>query len=167
MHRTLFSLPSLVPMLFLAACGRGPDDGLDQIRVASASLENVDLTSLAVIVGGQGGSGDLVVTDDFGTTHVWPVALAGPELGAALEINIVELGPGDAPFDLSEADPDLTAADLVGRYNGTGAGLTVGIGVDDHSLQNRNGVKLDKGYFAVGIAFFVGFEWLNVRIADD
>jgi hypothetical protein len=152
-----------VPALAILAGCRGPDKALDDLLVTDAWLEDVELGSVAAIVGGQDGSGTLVVVDDAGSTHVFPVQLGGATFGVIFEGVAVD-AKKDTTINLVGADEfPVPGRDLMRRYKGQSSGFALGIGVDDHQLHNRAGCQIDRGFFAVGISMFLGFEWLGIH----
>lgn len=150
-------------LLGLGAC-RGHPDALMDVPVASASLQDVSLTTVAVIGGPVTGSGTLVVTEPGGVVRAFPVELRGSTLGAVLEVDVD--GPGhDNRAEFVLPAPVVTGNDLLGRYRGSSVSLDLVLGFDSVHLKNKRDVMLDKNYFSIGVGLHAGFEWLRIDVA--
>jgi len=157
---------TLIPLvLFAAACA--PRGEVPDVRVASATLVNLDSNTVAVLAGASAGDALLVYTTTDGSSGAIPVAVTGGTVGAVVEID-VDLNPGsDVPLDLSDADPDLTLDDLFGTYRGSTWGLTLGFGGAGMTLRNKHGVRLSDVHWTAGVGIYGGFEWLRIRRGGD
>lgn len=125
----------LLPLvLFAVACA--PLGEVPDVRVASATLVNLDTNTIAVLAGPTMGDALLVYTTPDGDTGSIPVSVSGGTVGVVFEM-AADLQPGsDVRLDLSQADEDLRLDDLLGVYRGSGWGLTLGFGGSGMRLRN-------------------------------
>lgn len=151
----------MIPLLL--ACS--PQVPLSEIEVASADLDGISATTIALVGGFTGGSATLSVVDTEGRHHSFPVDIKAGSAGALVEIDhTFDFGNSSA---LELPEEPLTADQLLGSYRGTEAALVVGAGVKGMSLENRHGVVLDKEFFAVGLSIYAGFEWAALSLGDN
>jgi hypothetical protein len=155
---------ALLAALLSGGCARLGRDELEHIDVASATLRDVELGTGGVVLGYNGGSGDLEIVDRSGEVFLVPVRLGGGLFGAALELSATVDPTNEAVFELP--DEPITGDQLLGTYSGVGAGLAIGLGVTDGHLKNRHDVVLDKGWFTAGVSLMVDLRWLRIRVGE-
>ncbi len=146
----------LVPLfaLLLHGCtGQGEEAGPDGALVA-ARLENVELTSMALLVGGVHMDATLTVEDVQGGRFSAPVVVDG--VVAGLAVTMLGANAEVVPFFLP--DDGITAEDLLGGYTGAGTALVAGVGIVTQHLTNEAGVELNSAFFGLGVSVEVAFE---------
>ena len=152
-------LATLLPAL--PACGGDDLSALAGFDVVRASLEDLDIHTLALAVGLVEGRGTLRIDGDGGERVVAPVELDGWLLGLSLDVSVNESAGDSFPLELPAAP--VRGDQVFGSYTGRVAGVVMTLGVKARHLENDHGVRIDQPFFVVGLGMNVGFEWLTLE----
>lgn len=143
----------------LAGC-QGVDGEVLDAPILSARLENVSLRGLTVLVGSWGGKADLVVQPVQGRELTVPVSLRGGTFGLGVELVPYETAAFGVPLVLPEGE--VTGNDLIGRYSGSSAAISVVAGVESRHLKNAADVEIDAAFVPFGVSLIWGAEWVAI-----
>ncbi|MFH1465859.1 MAG: hypothetical protein ABIO70_15840 [Pseudomonadota bacterium] len=157
------SMRPTLPLLAAALAGCSPDlTALAAVEVREAWIEDLALTSVALIGGACWGRGELVVLGQQGEHLEVPLKLRGGMVGAAFDFS------RETPeLDLELPDTPIRADRLLGGYRGSGEQITIFVGVEVRHLHNDHGVGIDQASLTEGLAVMFAYEWLKLRLDDE
>ena len=158
---------SVVAALLVLGC-RAPDrELLADLTVASAELHDLRTTRVAFIGGVVRGDSDLVIVDEDGVEHVFPVEVRGSVFGLLFDLTGDPGWHGVVELDLTNVEGPVTGDRLLGRYRGQAVSVATGLGIAGRDLRNRDRVGLEHAWFTAGMGTFIGWEWIHFRLPDD
>jgi len=146
--------------MLLAGCTADPLD-YEGVPVQEAWMENVRLSTVAVILGVVRGAGDLIVVGTQGQRIEGPVVIRGVTAGLSVDMIITEFPLGEVPLQLPREE--VLGEELLGRYRGTSASIVSGIGVETHHLKNEAEVEIDQAFLALGVGIMFGYEAFTIH----
>jgi hypothetical protein len=152
------------PLLAVALLpGCTPDTSfLAEIEVREAWVEDLRLTSAALIGGPCWGRGELVIEGQGGEHVEVPVKVRGGMVGVALDFSREE-----PELWLELPDHPVQGDDLLGGYRGSGEQVTVLAGVEVRHLHNEHGVGIDQPSLTWGVGVMFAYEWLRLRLDGE
>lgn len=151
----------MVPFwMLLTACTADPL-AYEGVQVEEAWMENVRLSTVALILGVVRGAGDLIVVSPDGQRVEGPVVIRGVTAGLSVDMILTEFPLGEVPLQLPRGE--VLGEELLGRYRGTSASLVSGIGVETHHLANEYEVEIDQAFLALGVGVMFGYEAFTIH----
>lgn len=150
-------------LLVTALAGCAPDpSALAGVQVREAWVEDLALTSAALLGGACWGRGELVVLGLQGEQIEAPVTVRGGMIGAALDFSREE-----PELWLELPDDPVRGDQLLGSYRGSGEQITLFAGLEVRHLHNEHGVGIDQASLTWGLGIMFAYEWLRLRLDDE
>ena len=135
------------------------------MQVVSVEVTDVQSERVGVMFGVERVDAVMKITDDEGVVHHVPVRGTGPSMGVGFAVSRSADLPWTDPWAELSAPEALRGQQLFGRYSGTSLSGAWVLGAERQDLRRRNGARWSQGGPVVGVAMWMGVEWMWLRPA--